>query len=247
MIQTQLTVFFAAAICAIAQTTTFDAVSIRPTKVEGGANSIRATTGRISMSNVNARKVILNAYGILDDREYAIIGPDWLGTERFDIEATYPPDTPVAKLLEMLQAMLKERFQMALHRETRQLPMYSLVIAKGGPKIHAVTDGQGRTSGRPGHLELTKTTMRKFADLIGRQAGVPVTDATGLEGVFDFTLEWSPSAGMRVEPSDVAPHTGEGPSIFTAIQEQLGLKLESVKGPVEVLVIDKMERTPTAN
>lgn len=199
------------------------------------------------MSSVNLRKVVLNAYGIPDDREYALIGPDWLGTERFDIDATYSPDTPAPKLIEMLQNMLKERFQLALHRETRQLPMYSLVVAKGGLKIHAVDESgeRGRTVGGPGRLEANKITMQKFADLIARQAGLPVTNATGLQGVFDFTLEWSPSAGMRIDSG--APSTSEGASIFTAIQEQLGLKLESGKGPVEVLVIDKIEKVPTAN
>jgi uncharacterized protein (TIGR03435 family) len=144
----------------------------------------------------------------------------------------------------MLQTLLADRFQMALHRETRQLPMYWLVIAKNGPKIHAVEDGEGKTSGGPGNFVATKITMRHFADLIARQAGLPVVDSTGLGGVFSFTLEWSPGADLKMSSAETDTTKG---SIFTALQEQLGLKLESGKGPVEVLVVDRIERKPTAN
>jgi uncharacterized protein (TIGR03435 family) len=233
--------------CASAQVPAFNAVSIHSNVSSGGASSIHVTPGRVSMSNVTLRKVILNAYGIPDDREYALAGPEWLGADRFDINATFPSDTAGPAIREMLRTMLAERFQLALHRETRQLPMYSLVVAKGGPKIRASADGEGKTSARPGHFEASKITMRKFADLIGREAGHPVTDSTGLDGVFDFTLDWSPSAGLRVESEDNASAAKDGPSIFTAIQEQLGLRLESGKGPVEVLVVDKVERTFSGN
>ena len=89
--------------------------------------------------------------------------------------------------------------------------------------------------------------MGKFADLIAKQAGLPVTDATGLDGVFDFTLDWSPAADLRLASADGAAETSGGASIFTALQEQLGLRLESRKGPVEVMVVDRMEKTPTEN
>ena len=131
--------------------------------------------------------------------------------------------------------------------------MYALIVAKGGPKIHAVADGDAKTSGRAGHFEATKIAMPKLADLIAKQAGIPVVDATGLSGLFDFTLEWSPAADLRVSSSDGAAANGaaagdsQGASIFTALQEQLGLRLESRKRPVEVLVVDRMEKTPTAN
>jgi uncharacterized protein (TIGR03435 family) len=136
--------------------------------------------------------------------------------------------------------------------------MYSLVVAKNGPKIHPVETGKSRTSGRPGHLEATSISMQKLADLMARQAGLPVTDATGLDGVFDFTLDWSPASDLKLTPTDgaaMADNPGPynlgpsnlGPSIFTAMQEQLGLRLESGKGPVEVLVVDRMEKMPAAN
>lgn len=228
-----------------AQTAAFDAVSIKPNASAGGPSSLRVTAGRAAMQNVTMKKVMLNAYGIPDDREYMIDGPDFLTAEHFDIDATFPADTSPAKVREMMQTMLAERFKLALHKEMRQLPMYSLVVAKGGPKMHAGSEGQGRTSGRPGHFEATGITMQKLADLIARQAGRPVTDATGLQGVFDFTLEWDPQADLRVGTADAA--VGQGASIFTALQEQLGLRLESGKGPVEVLVVDRMEKMPTEN
>jgi uncharacterized protein (TIGR03435 family) len=201
------------------------------------------------MTNVNLRKVILNAYGIPDDRLYALVGPGWLGMDAFDITATFAPTTAGTAIREMLKTMLAERFHLVLHTETRQVPDYSLVVAKGGPKIKAVTEGDPRTSSRPGHFEATKITMKKFADLIGREAGRPVTDATGLKGVYDFSLDWSPGAGLRVDAAEngqPAPAT-DGPSVFTSLEEQLGLRLESGKGPTEVLVVDKVERTPSGN
>jgi uncharacterized protein (TIGR03435 family) len=233
-----------------AQTAAFDAVSIKPNSASstgaGGISSLRLTAGRAAMQNVSLKKVMLNAYGIPDDREYMIAGPEWLTSEHFDIDATFPADTPAAKVREMMQTMLAERFKLVLHKETRQLPMYSLVVAKDGPKIHAGSAGEDRTSGRPGHFEATGITMQKLADLIAKQAGRPVNDATGLQGVFDFTLEWDPQADLRVGTADAAGG-GQGASIFTALQEQLGLRLEGGKGPVEVLVVDRMEKTPTEN
>lgn len=242
---------FAAVTTAIAQTPSFEAASIKSNTSQGGISAMRITAGRASMENCSLKKIMLNAYGIPDDREYMIDGPDFLTSEHFDIEAKFPADTPAPQIRRMLQTMLAERFRMTLHKETRQLPMYSLVVAKGGPKIHAAEAGDSKTSRRPGHFEATKITMQKLADLIAKQAGRPVTDATGLQGAFDFTLEWSPQADLRVGTADAAlsgnTADNQGPSIFTALQEQLGLRLESGKGPVEVLVVDRMEKTPTEN
>ena len=223
-----------------AQTPTFEVASIKPARSEG-VSSIRPSPGRVSMENVSLKKLILNAYGIPDDQGYAVAGPDWLTTESFDIEATFPADTPLPQLRQMMQTLLAERFRLTLHRENRQLPIYKLVTTKNGPKIHAGTDGPPRTAGGPGRLEATRVTMQKLTDLLARQAGLPVVDSTGLKGVFDFTLTWSPDEGATTDGG------ASGPSIFTALQEQLGLKLESGKGPVEVLVVDHMEKVPTRN
>jgi uncharacterized protein (TIGR03435 family) len=231
-----------------AQTPTFDVASIKPNRSDNGRSSMRGSEGRVTMENVSLRKLILAAHGIPDDREYMLVGPDWLGSERFDIQATFPPATGQEQMRQMLQTLLRDRFKLALHRETKQLPMYALVVAKGGPKIHAVEDGQGRTSSRIGQLDASKITMQKLADLLARMTGQPVIDSTGLTGVFDFKLEWSPDETQKLLPQgETAPAAGSGPSIFSALQDQLGLKLESRKGPVEVLVVDRIEKVPTEN
>jgi uncharacterized protein (TIGR03435 family) len=239
----ELLLYSAMALALRAQT--FDVASIKPNRSEGGMSSIRASTGRITMENVSLKKVTLWAYGIPDDREYALVGPGGLTTEHFDLQANFPADTPPEQVRRMTQALLAERFKLALHIETRQLPIYVLVVAKNGPKIHPVEDGQPRTSGRPGQFEATKIPMQHFADLLARFMHQQVVDETGLAGVFDFTLEWSPDE-MKAE---AMPPTGGtiAPSIFTALQEQLGLKLEGRKGPVEVLVVDHIEKAPTEN
>src|SRR5271169_3033861 len=117
-----------------AQTASFEVASIKPNRSGGGPSSIRGSAGRISMENVSLKKVTLWAYGIPDDREYALVGPDWLTTEHFDVQATFPSDTSEQQARAMTQALLAERFKLALHRETRQLPVYALVVAKNGPK-----------------------------------------------------------------------------------------------------------------
>jgi uncharacterized protein (TIGR03435 family) len=229
-----------------AQTPAFEVASIKPNRSGGGGSSIRQAKGQLTMENVPLRKMTLWAYGIPDDREYALIGPGWLGTERFDIAAKYPGETPVAQIRQMTQTLLADRFKLALHRETRQLPIFALVVAKGGPKIQATAPGAANTNGGPGHLQATRITMQKLCDLMARMVGQPVTNDTGLAGVFSFTLDWTPDETQKLG----APEDGTAPSgasLFAALQEQLGLRLEGRKGPVDVLVVDRMEKSPTEN
>ncbi len=235
-----LILFTAMTLAACAQTPAFEVASIKPNRAGGGMSGIRVTEGRVTMENVSLKKVTLWAYGVPDDREYALAGPDWLTSERFDVQASFPAGARPEQVRPMMQALLAERFKLALHKETRQLPIYALVVAKGGPKIHAVEDGSAKTTGRPGHFEATKVTMQHFADLVGRFLGQQVVNETDLAGVFDFTLEWSPE---EMKPGAESA----GASLFTALQEQLGLKLEGRKGPVEVLVVDHIEKAPTEN
>jgi uncharacterized protein (TIGR03435 family) len=172
----------------------------------------------------------------------------------------------------MLQALLQDRFKLTLHRETKELPVYSLVVAKNGPKLQeakpAEPDGNGirGPDGRPavgghfvrmarGELNGHSLGMADIVRLLTQQLGRTVLDRTGLTGNYDFTLQWTPDEGQPPgfkEPAggqgigSSAPRDSSWPSIFTAIQEQLGLKLESQRGPVEILVIDHAER-PSPN
>ncbi|HTS26206.1 MAG TPA: TIGR03435 family protein [Bryobacteraceae bacterium] len=234
------------ALALAAQTPAFEVASIKPSRSEGGFSSIRGSAGRITMENVSLRKVTLWSYGIPDDREYALVGPDWLASERFDIQATFAADARPEDVRQMAQRLLAERFLLQLHPESRERSVYALVVARNGPKIHPVEDGQSRTSNSPGRFEATRISMAKFAELLGRFTGQPVMDATNLKGVFDFTLQWSPEDSRRM-PDDAVAEGDSGPSFSTALQEQLGLKLEGRKGPVEILVVDHIEKSPTAN
>ena len=144
-------------------------------------------------------------------------------------------DVPRAQVLRMLQALLAERFQLRLHRETRELRVYRMTIARGGHKLKPPSIQDGSFTFNPGRFIATGQSMTDLADKLTRPFSgldTPVIDATGLEGAFDFTLTWAPD-GM--------------PSIFDALQEQLGLKLEAGKSNVEVLVIDHAERVPVEN
>ena len=156
----------------------------------------------------------------------------------------------------MLQALLTDRFKLALHRETKELPVYALTLVNEGVKIHEVkADGKSRTGGGRGHLIGQKISIPELADLLTlfgqRELGRPVIDKTGLTGVFDVALSWTSEnprpAGGNDPDARATTENAPSPDIFRALQQQLGLRLESQKGPVEILVIDHAERAPTEN
>jgi uncharacterized protein (TIGR03435 family) len=230
---------FALALAMRGQSSSFEVASIKPYRELGGPSSIRASVGRIRMDNVSLRKLTLWAYGIPDDREYALVGPEWMGSERFIIEATFPASSSPDQVRHMTQTLLAERFKLATHRETRELPMYTLVADRNGAKIQPTEAGAGSTNGGLGKLEATKIPMQKLADLLARITGHQVVEATGLKGVYNFKLEWT--------PDEAASAADPGLSLLSALREQLGLRLEGRKGPVDVLVVDHIERAPTEN
>jgi uncharacterized protein (TIGR03435 family) len=140
-----------------------------------------------------------------------------------------------------MQAMLADRFQLEFHRVTKQLPVYNLVVASGGPKIQPIAadePGQGRSSQGPRIIKGYGFPMSQLAQMLISAVGAPVIDQTGLQGKYTFELEFAPQSGAREDETL--------PSIFTVLQERLGLKLERGKGPVEVLVVDRAER-PSGN
>jgi len=240
-----LCLFYAAA----QQQPAFDVASVKPSHYQGGPLRVtgRVDADGINFSNMMLRLVIQRAYGV---KPYQVIGPDWINTERYSIVAKASGPAPQEKILEMLQTLLVERFQLAFHRETKEMPVYALVVAKGGLKIkEATSEGAAQVDGGDGgELVFDHVPMGILAGVIRQSVDRPVLDDTGLKGSYSFKLAWSedkrigPGAATRTEASDPA----EAPSIFTALQETLGLKLESRKAPIEVLVIDRIER-PSKN
>ena len=188
------------------------------------------------------------AYGVPDGRDYLLSGPEWLDSEIFDIFATFPPDTPNAEMLLMLQRLLDERFKLKLHRETKEFTAYALLVAKGGPKLHkAIRQGGAyKFQAQPGHAVGSSLTMPPFADRLSRpvfQLDHQVVDFTGLEGTFDLTLDWRPEVTQAEQTTDNL----DRPSVFSALKEQLGLALERRKVPLEVIVVDSAMRVPVEN
>jgi len=208
------------------------------------AMSITRSGNRLTFSNYSVEMLILWAYDIRSER---LLGaPKGLDSARYDIVAIAAPGAPVlGRLNLMMQSLLAERFRLVVHKESRELPYYALVVDKNGPKVH-VEKPAGPVGQNPfgmtasGHLTGTQVSADMLAKVLTDQMGRFVEDRTGLAGVFDFTLDWVPDTNSQTA-------LDSGPSIFTAVKEQLGLRLDAVKGPVEVVVIDRVETTASEN
>ena len=196
--------------------------------------------GNVNIGNWTLAALIAAAWD-LDPGQLS--GPEWLRSDRYDIAAKTSPQATQAELRNMLQSLLAERFSLATHRETKELSVYALVAAKGGPKLHESTGSQQSPVlfAPPGRLIGRGSTMQGLANALGHAAGRTVVDKTGIVGVFEFSLIWSADNGVRPADGD------SGPSIFTALPEQLGLRLEPQKSQAEILVVDRAARVPTAN
>jgi uncharacterized protein (TIGR03435 family) len=182
-------------------------------------------------------------------------GPSWLGSDLFEITAKAEGTADFDKVMLMLQSLLAERFQLVIRRETKEMPVYALLVAKGGPKLKETTEPiSGRTIVRRGLMSSDGIEMRTFIELLSGFLGRSVVDKTGLTGKFDLKVQWQPDENQVAmfqemgvpEGFGAPPPDPLGPTLFTALQEQLGLRLESQKGPVEVLVIERVEK-PSAN
>ena len=297
---------------AAAESPTFEVASVKPAEpqtggmirvgMRGGPGS--GDPGQITYTNVSLKNVLMTAYAV---KGYQLSGPKWLDSDRFDIVAKIPNGATKEQFQLMLQNLLAERFKLTLHHETKELPMYALVVGKGGPKMKESveddpaapppppppppppgSDGAGPvrlkmgadgtpqlpanmgknqmmmmiTNGRM-HLVANHRPVSALAEMLGNQLGRPVVDATELKANYDFNLDFAPegmNGPMGMMPPSPPQHDGapggapvasapdvSGPSIFTALQEQLGLKLEQRKGPVDLLVIDRLEKVPTEN
>lgn len=235
---------------AATQQAAFEVASIKPSDYQGGPLRITARVGAagIDFSNVTPRMCIQRAYGV---KPYQLTGPEWISTERYMIVAKAASAVPEDKILLMLQTLLIERFKLAIHREAKEMPVYALVVSKNGPKLKKATDDGATEIGADGRETVfERASMGQLAGVIARSVDRPVFDATGLQGLYNFRLAWANDGPPR--PNGAAPGSPEAtdpddaPSIFAALQERLGLRLEARRAPVDVLVIDHIEK-PSKN
>jgi uncharacterized protein (TIGR03435 family) len=258
-----------------AQTPQFEVASIKPStpdpmkgsRMSGGPGT--KDPGLFTCDNASLVELLLAAY---DLPWYRLSGPPWMNMTRFNISARIPEGTTIEQFKLMQQNLLLDRFKMTFHHEQKQLPAYDLVVAKNGPKLKEAEpappeDADGPKPPRPARKldkdgfpilppgrawitdmegprwvqRFTDATMEDLGRYVASMVGQPVDDATGLKGKYDFILKWLNQRGRRPSDDDT------GPNIFEALQAQLGLKLESKKTLVDVLVIDHIEKMPTEN
>jgi uncharacterized protein (TIGR03435 family) len=245
---------------------TFDVISVKPNHSDFHGISLGYTPDGIHATNIPILFLIKEAFALNDDQLFGI--PDWVHSEKYDIDAKVAAaDVPTMHNLthdqrrQMILQILADRFKLTYHRETRMLPEYSLVIAKGGSKLQEFKPGDdasgqlkhaGQMKMSNGVISASGVPLEPLARLLSDRVGRPVVDKTGLTGNYDFTLQWADDHhdGPAHGPDAAAPSSElseiAGPSIFTAVEEQLGLKLQSEKGPVQVLILDHIE-APTQN
>ena len=277
-----------------AQQPEFEVATVKPSPPPQMGRMMMGTRGgpgtndptRYSCSNCSLMMLLTQAYDIQRNQ---ISGPPILDSERFDITAKVPAGATKEQFRQMIQSLLAERFQLKLHHDTKEMPIYELQAAKGGPKLkesaEPVQDDAAPASGGRGPMRMDKDgypvlphgrgsimamtpgrarlqaeqeTMDQFAARLSTMVGRPVKNATGLNGKYDFVLSFAPDMATMMAGMPPPPPGGAGrgpgpaaapddsaPTIYTALQEQLGLRLEQKKGPVDMLVVDHVEKVPT--
>ncbi len=268
----------------------FEVATVKPNKSGDPFIMINMNAGRFTASNFPLRQLIQTSFRLQPNQLAG--GPDWLD-DRYDITGTVPAGVPPTRRDDMIRALLADRFKLATHTETRELPIYALVVARRGrlgPQLSVAAsdctaEGRGRrgggppppvkpgapppapappgglpppalgmrppcgTAASPSFISAGGTTMARLAELLSGRVGRTVVDRTGLAGFYEFDLSYAPSPGDAgvggpLPPGVPAPPAIDpnAPSIFTALQEQLGLKLDAERGPIQVTVIDRIER-----
>jgi uncharacterized protein (TIGR03435 family) len=247
---------------AIGQSIAFDAVSVKPDDGSSPGWSIGLQPGRFVADNISLRTMIVTAYSIQPNQ---LIGdPSWVNNDRWDVVATMPAGLPPPPLgsgpsgntMLALRTMLADRFGLQMHREAREIDVYDLVFARPdrrlGPEVKPAAENCAPDSVNrsfcgvrnlgPGRIAITGMPMSFFAGSLTGRVGRHVVDKTGLTSLWDFTLTFAPERPI----GSATPVEPALPTLFAALQEQLGLKLEAARGPVEILVVDKVSR-PTAD
>jgi uncharacterized protein (TIGR03435 family) len=233
----------------------FEAASVKPNRGTGKRDRTRAIEpGRLTYLDTTLGEFIALAYNL---KPYQLSGPDWIvnrsSAVTFDIVATSGKPVPVGEMKRLLASLLGERFHLAFHRETRELPVFALMLAKGGPKFTQPGDGGAPAiaPNGPGGMYIQNWSMERFADWLSILPGVrrPVLDRTGLAGSFSFDANlFNLEKGATPEEVKRAMVDGDAAGTLRAtLPDQLGLRLESQKAPIEILVIDRADKLPAEN
>lgn len=252
-----------AIVCAVFSSIAFGQTSTSPPTFEVASVKINtseepssgdARNGRLTLHNIPMKVIISRAYQVSNDR---VMGPGWIDTEHYDVVAKFAPDTPADTLWLMLQNLLADRFKLTAHHEQKPVSVYALLVGKNGPKLkNAASDSVVKSNCSPEGSRITcqsqKTTMAQLAQNLPRWVprgwfDLPVVDLTDLKGYYDLSLTWTPTNRPLSADSGAEAAAPDGDDLFAAIQEQLGLKLEQRKAPVDKIVIDHMERVPVEN
>ena len=244
-----LTVFTGIASCQ-----EFEVVSVRPNNSLSGDSGVFTDQGMLKATNVSLRSLIIRAYGV---KNYQVEGPDWLDSEHFDIAAKFPEALPKdrdkynAAVGAMMQNMLLSRFKLRLHSEQKTFSVFGLLIGKSGINFKEVPDSDSHSmNSNNTHYTGTCVSMDAFAEFLSRQkdlpSELPVINMTGLKGFYNLKLDWIPETTSTSETSAVGGPVS-GPTLRLALEEQLGLRLESRRAPIEIVIVDHAEKTPSEN
>jgi len=228
-----------------AQSPAFEVATIKPNHGNGNRSPSRYPSlqnGTLTAENVSLKTLLGVAYGLSTVR---ITGPAWIDSDRFDLAGKAPEGVPDTEVMPLLQNLIKDRFHAEVHLETKEMLAYEMTVTKDGLKIQPFEAEHPPVTpqNRGGSLLIGVATMPQIADALARAAERPVVEKTGIAGRYSYILSFTPfSARAPDSRADLAP-----PDLFTAVQQQLGLKLESKKEPIEILVVDRAERVPIEN
>lgn len=265
----------------------FEVASIRaaPLDLQNVHIGVRVDGSQVHISGYSLKDLTRVAYRVKD---YQVEGPDWIASERYNVDATLPAGAARDQVPDMLQALLRDRFKLQFHRTQKEFPVYALVVAKGGPKMKESTmdsataaelakppdkvDAAGSAAGvfinvGPGasysfadnKIAVQRLSMSRFADVLARFVDKPIVDMTNLSGYYDFTLNLSEedyramlirsaiTAGVDLPPQVLQMAARDVPESLAASMQGVGLKLDNRKAPLDVIVVDHAEHSPTAN
>lgn len=255
----------------------FEVATVKPAAPLTGRVTPRGGPGtadpeHIHFTFLSMKNLLMSAYSLPINQ---VFGPAWIDSERYDIVGKVPAGATKEQVNVMLQNLLADRFKLKVHRENRELPIFELVAGKNGSKLKPYLEDpnapkpepgkvtfnkDGEPIPPPGGLMMTmapgrrkvtasKQSIARLTEVLAADLGRPVVDKTGLAGEFDYTLEFRLEGPNAAPPGQAVPPSSDNdaPDLLTAVQEQLGLRLESKKGPVDVVVVDEGEKTPTEN